>query len=66
MKLTLNGEAHEATGTPTLQQLLDSITPGDGRVAVVVNDSVVPASERVGFALKENDRIEILTFAGGG
>lgn len=65
MKLLLNGEPHETAEALTLQQLVDRLTPG-GRVAVVVNDSVVPAPERAGFALKENDRVEILTFAGGG
>ena len=66
MKLMLNGEAYEAAGTLTLQQLVDTINPGGSRVAVVVNDSVVPSSERAGFVLKENDRVELLTFAGGG
>ena len=33
MKLMLNGEAHEAAGTLTLQQLVDTINPGGGRVA---------------------------------
>ena len=66
MKLVLNGEAHETAETLTLQQLVDTINPGGGRVAVVVNEVVVPASERAGVALKENDRVEVLTFAGGG
>ena len=62
----LNGESYETAGTLTLQQLVATINPGGGRVAVVVNDAVVPASERAAFALKEHDRVEILTFAGGG
>ena len=43
MKLVLNGEAHETAETLTLQQLVDTINPGGGRVAVVVNEVVVPA-----------------------
>ena len=66
MKLTVNGEARETAGSPTLQQLLETLNPAGGRVAVVVNDEVVPAAARAGFALKDADRIEILTFAGGG
>ena len=66
MKLTVIGEAREIAGSPTLQQLVDTIISGGTRVAVVVNDEVVPAAARAGYALKDADRIEILTFAGGG
>ena len=66
MKLTVNGEARETADSLTLQQLLETVNPGGGRVAVVVNDNVVPAAERARCVLKEADRIEILTFAGGG
>jgi len=35
-------------------------------VATVVNDDVVPSGLRAARQLQEGDRIEILTFAGGG
>ena len=66
MKLMVNGESYETAGPLTLQQLLDTLNPGGGRVAVVVNDEVVPAAGRAGLVMKEADRVEILTFAGGG
>ena len=66
MKLTLNGEARELAGPLTLQQWLDELNPGGGRVAAVVNDRVIPAAERAALMLKDGDRVEVLTFAGGG
>jgi thiamine biosynthesis protein ThiS len=35
-------------------------------VAAVVNDRVVPAAEQAVTLLAEGDRVELLTFAGGG
>jgi len=64
--LFVNGEVRKAAEGLTLQQLLDTVVPDGSRVAVVVNDTVVPLAERAGFALKEADRVELLTFAGGG
>lgn len=66
MKLTVNGEVHDLAEVRTVQQLLDRLVRGGGRVAVVVNDDVVPASGRAEHVLNDGDRVEILTFAGGG
>jgi sulfur carrier protein len=66
MNVTLNGEARELPAPLTLQQWLAEINPGGGRVAVVVNDRVIPATERASLMLKDGDVVEVLTFAGGG
>jgi len=66
MTITLNGEPRELPAVLSLQQWLEQLNPGGGRVAVVVNDRVIPAAERAGLALKDGDRVEVLTFAGGG
>lgn len=66
MNVTLNGEPRELATPLTLQQWLEQLTPGGGRVAVVVNDRVIPAAERASLALKNGDVVELLTFAGGG
>lgn len=50
----------------TLPILLEKVGADPRRVAVVVNDSVVPAAKRTQFRLSDGDRIEILAFAGGG
>ena len=66
MKVHVNGEAMERPAGETLADLLATLGAGGGRVATLVNDDVVPAAARATQTLAEGDRIEILTFAGGG
>lgn len=67
MKLVVNGEVFEHVGDPILQAVLTSygVAPGV-RVAVVVNDEVVPQAKHATSGVREGDRIEVLVFAGGG
>ena len=64
MKVTLNGEARDLAAPLTLQQWLEQLNPGGGRVAVVVNDRVIPAAERTSLVLKDGDQVELLTCHG--
>lgn len=67
MRLVVNGEAFEHQGEARLPAVLVAYGVSAGtRVAVVLNDEVVPESRREQAVLREGDRIEILTFAGGG
>lgn len=66
MKIQINGEDWQIEYPATIEQVLARLNPGGGSVAVVVNDNVIPAAERTAFALKEGDRVEVLSFAGGG
>lgn len=65
MRLVVNGET-VGSAAAALPALLAEFGADGSRVAVVVNDRVIPAAERAGCTLSEGDRIEILTFAGGG
>ena len=67
MKLVVNGEPFEHRGEARLPAVLSAYgVVSSARVAVVVNDDVVPQARRDGTVLREGDRIEVLTFAGGG
>ena len=66
MQLQVNGEALERPEGETLTALLAALGAETGRVATMVNDDVVPATARAARRLVAGDRIEILTFAGGG
>ena len=66
MKLMINGEAAEREAGETLTALLKELGATEERVATVVNDQVVNRRDRTSLRLKDGDRIEILTFAGGG
>ena len=66
MKIQVNGETMERPDGETLAALLAALGAVGGRVATVLNDEVLPAAARAAQTLSENDRVEILTFAGGG
>lgn len=64
MRVMLNGEPYE-TAARFVSELIAEQAPA-ARVAAVVNDRVVPAAEQAAATLAEDDRVELLTFAGGG
>ena len=64
MRVMLNGEPYE-TAARFVSELIAEQT-STVRVAAVVNDRVVPAAEQAATILAEGDRVELLTFAGGG
>jgi sulfur carrier protein len=66
LKLIVNGESLEYSGDPSLARLLREQKAESDRVAVMLNDRMVPRSERDRQALSDGDRVEILVFAGGG
>lgn len=66
MRLIINGETIERPAPCSLSALLRELNIKAERVATVVNDAIVPVAQRGTCQLREGDRIEILTFAGGG
>ena len=66
-QITLNGEAHTlAEGIQTVRALIDSLALGAMRVAVEINGTVVPRARHTEQTLAPGDRVEIVTFVGGG
>jgi len=66
MQLTVNGESHELPEPATLLQLLEAVEAPLDRVAVMVNDDVVPKEQRHSITLSQGDSVEILVLAAGG
>ena len=66
MRLIVNGEPREIERGNTVSALLDELGIDPRRVAVLLNDDVVPAECRAATPLQADDRVEVLTFAGGG
>ena len=66
MRLYLNGEEKELPGELTVKSLLDTLGLRQDEVAVEVNAAVVRRERRAEHALNSGDRIEIVTFVGGG
>lgn len=66
MQIVVNGAQREVPPGATVAVLLGVIGLGDRRVAVEVNEHVVPKARHHDTALAPGDRVEIVTFVGGG
>jgi len=66
MRIFVNGESEELSGTPSLADLITQLELPAARIAVELNREVVRRNDWSGTMLNENDRIEIVHFVGGG
>jgi sulfur carrier protein len=66
MKLMVNGQEREIATAVTVATLLDELGMAGQRVAVEVNQEIVPRSRHGEFTLNERDRIEVVFAIGGG
>jgi sulfur carrier protein len=66
MKIVLNGNPKEITDGATVRSLLDALKLKPETVAVELNLGIVPKKEYETKRLKESDKIEIISFVGGG
>lgn len=65
MNLTVNGESLVFNGN-TLADLLVQLELTGRRIAVEVNQDIVPKGEHATHVLRDNDRVEIVHAIGGG
>lgn len=66
MEVLLNGETKKLAAEMTVLQLLKTKGLETQRVAVELNEEILPRSEHATRQLCENDRIEIVHAVGGG
>ena len=66
MKIILNGENKQVDSSTNIEQLLQIIGLSDKRLAVEVNEAIVPRSEFSETSLQESDKVEIVQAIGGG
>jgi thiazole synthase len=66
MNLTINGEAKDLPEPLTVADLLARLGLDRRKVAVEVNEAVVPALRHGEYRLGEGDRVEVVTLVGGG
>jgi len=64
--MTVNGEQITLTEPLTVSQYLKNNNYMQGRIAVEINEEIVPKSQYETRTLCESDRVEIVTFMGGG
>ncbi len=67
MKLIVNGEEKEFNKESlTIKELVEELGIKAPNFAVAVGMDVIPKSEYETFQLKEGDKVEVVTFVGGG
>ena len=66
MQITVNGETRDAAEGLTVAALLGELELAGKRLAVEVNEDVIPRSQHPGHALRDGDRVEIVHAIGGG
>jgi sulfur carrier protein len=66
ISLTVNGQPLQVPAGTTVAQLLQRLAMPPTHVAVEHNLQVVPRAEHAGRRLNHGDRVEIVTFVGGG
>lgn len=66
ISVMVNGESHAIPEGTTVAGLIDHLGLGDRRVAVERNREIVPRARHAETELANGDRLELVTFVGGG
>lgn len=64
--IAVNGEQREVPSGQTVAELLGALGLGQAPCAVEVNAALVPKRRHTEQALKDGDKVEIVTLVGGG
>jgi sulfur carrier protein len=66
MQLFINGQKQETKPNINISDLLKHLQINSGAIAVELNLTIVPKKQFESTALKEGDKLEIISFIGGG
>ena len=66
MTVSLNGEPRQIAPGLTLDVLVATLTTAPSGVAAALNETVVPRTRWAATALRDGDRVEVLTAVQGG
>jgi len=66
MNILVNGNNQQVDDDLTAAQLVENLGLQGKRIAMEVNQEIVPRSSYESFQLSENDRVEIINAVGGG
>ncbi|MCG6937274.1 MAG: sulfur carrier protein ThiS [Gammaproteobacteria bacterium] len=64
--IILNGEKKQVDSNSSIEQLLKILNLENKRLAVEINQNIIPRSEFNSHILKESDKVEIVQAIGGG
>jgi sulfur carrier protein len=66
VKVIVNGDSRDVPDGATVASVVAEVTPAAAGVAVALNDEVVRRADWAATAVREADRIEVLTAVQGG
>ena len=66
MEIVLNGAPRELAGRHTLAELVTELALEGQRIAIEVNEEIVPRSRYPHHPLRPGDRVEVVAAIGGG
>ncbi|MFV2003649.1 MAG: sulfur carrier protein ThiS [Gammaproteobacteria bacterium] len=66
MTIVLNGKNKQIDDHSSIEQLLKSLDLEDKRLAVEINQAIIPRSNFNSHTLNESDKVEIVQAIGGG
>ena len=66
MNIHVNGQPRETAAGTTIAELLAELEVTQPHVAVELNLEVVPRAQHAETALRDGDRLEVVTLVGGG
>ena len=64
--VVINGQGRAIAAGTTIATLIEELGLGDRKVAVERNREVVPRAQHASTILDAGDRVELVTFVGGG
>lgn len=66
MKILVNGEERSLADDYTLAHLVEEMGLSQRRIAVEINQQIIPRSGYADYSLQSGDRVEVVTAIGGG
>ncbi len=66
MQIYINGDARDVPDATTMSALVELLELGGQRIAVEVNQELVPRSRFAEHRLVSNDKVEVIHAVGGG
>ena len=64
--IVLNGNNKQIDSNTSITQLLENLDLSDRRLAVEINQQIIPRGDFDGHFLKQQDKVEIVQAIGGG
>lgn len=66
MQIVVNGETTAVADQATITQLIEQLGLTGKRIAIEINETIVPRSAHATTVLRSGDRVEIVHAIGGG